>query len=53
MNILQAEAKVKELLDDGNSGWNVELVKQVLNKDDVDIVCKLSVSFSSLPNKQI
>ncbi|XP_041004074.1 uncharacterized protein LOC121249430 [Juglans microcarpa x Juglans regia] len=51
--IMVVEAKVEELLDDGNSGWNVELVKQVLNKDEVDIVCKLSVSFSSLPDKQI
>ncbi|XP_042973059.1 uncharacterized protein LOC122304861 [Carya illinoinensis] len=53
IQILNAEARVEELLSGENGGWNEGLIKQVFDKEEAAIVCNLPISFSKLPDKQI
>ncbi|XP_042953522.1 uncharacterized protein LOC122290063 [Carya illinoinensis] len=53
ISILHAEAKVEQLISVEKKEWNVELVKEVMNEEEAEIISKLPISLSGLPDKQI
>ncbi|KAG6639485.1 hypothetical protein CIPAW_10G104100 [Carya illinoinensis] len=53
LKMLNAEAKVKELIRAERKEWGIELVEKVFNEHEAQTICKLPVSFSGLPDKQI
>ncbi|KAF5458995.1 hypothetical protein F2P56_022987 [Juglans regia] len=51
--ILSPNSRVCDLLIEGGQGWNVELVRAVLNQEEADLVCSIPVSLTCLPDRRM
>ncbi|XP_042974665.1 uncharacterized protein LOC122306301 [Carya illinoinensis] len=51
--LLEADAKVSEFIKEGSKTWKEEMIKGILNEEEVALVCSLPMSTSGLPDKLI
>jgi uncharacterized protein (UPF0216 family) len=48
-NIIDIDARAKDLIDVDDGLWNVTMVKEIFNEEEAERICSMAIS----PNRQI